>query len=320
MKAVHCVKYGSHKDLVVVDVERPGKPQTGQVKVDVKTTGIQFSDLVRIAGEYQDSTEPPFTVGGDAGGLIAEVGEGVEGFEVGDRVITPAGCVEEINISARAVTKLPAGTDLELAASFRNNYATGLWGLQYGRLQPGETLLVHGAAGGVGLAAVDLGKLFGATVIATASSDDKLEVVKTLGADHTINYTDGFRDAVKDLTGGRGADVIYDPIGGDMFDQVKRCVNWEGRIVIIGFASGRIPEIECNRLLLKNMSVVGLAWGQYLQRSPAKGEACQFHLYEMLAEGKIDPLIYRELPFNQAIEGLRLMDSRELYGKIVITR
>jgi NADPH2:quinone reductase len=319
MKAVHCVKYGSHKDLVVVDVERPGKPQTGQVKVDVKTTGIQFSDLVRIAGEYQDSTEPPFTVGGDAGGLIAEVGEGVEGFEVGDRVITPAGCVEEINISARAVTKLPAGTDLELAASFRNNYATGLWGLQYGRLQPGETLLVHGAAGGVGLAAVDLGKLFGATVIATASSDDKLEVVKTQGADHTINYTDGFRDAVKDLTGGRGADVIYDPVGGDVFDESMRCIAPFGRILIVGFTSGRAALAKTNHLLVKDAQVIGYTMGGLKKHNPEKDKANAQVLMNWLAHGRIAPHVSHRLPMEDIVDAYQLLVDRKVIGKVMVT-
>lgn len=182
-------------------------------------------------------------------------------------------------------------------------------------------MLVLGAAGGVGSAAIQLGKVFGATVIAAAGSAEKLDICRKLGADHVINYKDeDVVEKVKEFTDGRGADVIYDPIGGDLFDQVKRCVNWEGRIVIIGFASGRIPSIECNRLLLKNMSVVGLAWGQYLSRNPAKGEACQMALYDLLADGKIDPLIYRVFGFADLPAAMALMESRELYGKVVITR
>ena len=208
------------------------------------------------------------------------------------------------------------------AAALSVTYGTSYFGIRHrARIEPGEVLLVLGASGGVGTAAVQLGKVFGATVIAAAGSAGKLEVCRSIGADHVINYREeDIVERVKALTDGRGADVIYDPIGGDMFDQVKRCVNWEGRIVIVGFASGRIPSIECNRLLLKNMAVLGLAWGQYLERDPAKGAACQETLYGYLADGSIDPVIYRVLPFADVKQGLRLMESRELYGKIVITR
>ncbi|MEQ8494203.1 MAG: zinc-binding dehydrogenase, partial [Gammaproteobacteria bacterium] len=185
----------------------------------------------------------------------------------------------------------------------------------------GEVLLVLGAAGGVGLAAIQLGKLLGARVIAAAGSADKLAVCRAQGADELINYRDGdIVEQVKALTDGRGADVIYDPVGGDLFDQVKRCIAWDGRILIIGFAAGRIPTIECNRMLLKNMSVVGLAWGMCVERDPVTGAKCQQHLYDLLRVGAIEPVIYRTLAFDEALDGMRLLESRELYGKVVIER
>ena len=208
MKVVYGVKYGSHEDLEIQDIEPPGAPGPGQVKVDIKARGIAFSDLVRIAGNYQDKSDFPFVVGGEGAGLVTEIGDGVEGISTGDLVLTPGGCVEQVNVPVKVVTPIPEGVDLNIAASFRNNYATAYDGMQRANLQADEVLLVHGAAGGVGLAAVDIGKLLGATVIGTASSDEKLAVVKQIGADHIINYNDGFRDEVKALTGARGADGI----------------------------------------------------------------------------------------------------------------
>lgn len=319
MKAVHCVKYGSHNDLEVVDLDPPGPPAKGQVKIDIKTTGIQFSDLVRIAGDYQDSTEPPFVVGGDAGGLIAEVGEGVDNFTVGDHVLAPVGCIQQVNLSARGVTKLPAGIDLEQAASFRNNYATGLWGLQVGRLQAGETLLVHGAAGGVGLAAVDLGKLFGAQVIATASSDEKLAVVKEMGADHTINYSDGFREQVKELTGGRGADVIYDPVGGDVFDESVRCIAPFGRILIVGFTSGRPALAKTNHLLVKDAQVIGFTMGGLHKHFPEKEAANARVMMDWLFHKRIAPYVSHRLPIEEIVDAYQLLVDRKVVGKVMIS-
>ena len=318
MKVVYCIKYGSHEDLEIRDIDPPGPPDEAQVKVDLKARGIQFSDLVRIAGEYQDSSSLPFVVGGEAAGIIAEVGPGVTDFAVGDRVMAPGGCVEQINISTRAVTKVPEGVDLNVAASFRNNYTTAYYGMQRANLKPGETLLVHGAAGGVGLAAVDIGKLYGARVIGTASSDEKLAVVTKLGADHVINYNDGFRDQVKELTNGRGADVIYDPVGGDVFDESMRCIAPFGRILIVGFTSGRAALAKTNHLLVKDVAVIGYSIGGLQRHNPAQSEKISRTLIDWLATGRISPFISHLMSMDDVIEGYQLLVDRKVVGKVIL--
>jgi NADPH2:quinone reductase len=318
MKVALCEKFGSHRDLVVRDIEPPGSPDPGQVQVDIKVRSIEFSDLVRIAGDYQDKTEPPFVVGGQGAGVVAAVGAGVEHLQPGDRVLTPGGCVEQVNVAAKHVERLPEGTDLELASAFRNGYATSYHGLQLARLQPGETLLVHGAAGGMGLAAVDLGKLFGARVIATASSDDKLEVVKSLGADHTINYTDGFRDQVKALTGGKGADVIYDPVGGDVFDESMRCIAPYGRILIVGFTSGRPALAKTNHLLVKDAQLIGYTMGGLQRHNPERARTNARTLMDWLANGKIRPHISHRMTMDEIVDAYQVLVDRKVIGKVVV--
>lgn len=319
MKVVYCVKHGSHEDLEVRDIEPPGAPEEGQVKIDIQARGIQFSDLVRIAGNYQDKGGLPFVVGGEAAGVVSEVGAGVTNVVVGDRVLTPGGCVEQINISSKAVTLVPEGVDLKIAASFRNNYATAYYGMQRANLQPGETLLVHGAAGGVGLAAVDIGKLYGATVIGTASTDEKLAAVKKMGADHIINYSDGFRDQVKELTGGLGADVIYDPVGGDVFDESVRCIAPFGRILIVGFTSGRPALAKTNHLLVKDASVIGYTLGGLQRHNPRLNEQNSRILMAWLGSGRINPFISHVMPMDDTIEAYQLLVDRKVVGKVVLT-
>jgi NADPH2:quinone reductase len=218
MKAVLCEQLGSPQKLVIRDIESPS-PGAGEVKVALKARGVSYVDVLQIAGQYQVVREVPFIPGGEAAGVVMEVGAGVESVQPGDRVLTTGGFAEETVVAATAVTPLPESVRFAAAAAFKSNYTTAYYGLQRGRLKAGEILLIHGAAGGVGLAAVDMGKLLGATVIATASTEEKLAVCKQMGADHVINYTEGFREQVKALTGGRGADVIYDPVGGDVFDE-----------------------------------------------------------------------------------------------------
>ncbi|MFP6808485.1 MAG: NADPH:quinone oxidoreductase family protein [Pseudomonadales bacterium] len=319
MKVVYCTKHGSHKDLEVREIDPPGAPLEGQVKVNIEARGIQFSDLVRIAGNYQDSGSLPFVVGGEASGIVAELGEGVTTAAVGDRVLTPGGCVEQINISVSAVTKIPDGVDMKVAASFRNNYATAYYGLQRANLQPGETLLVHGAAGGVGLAAVDMGKLFGARVIGTASSDEKLAVVTKLGADHVVNYSDGFRDQVKELTGGLGADVIYDPVGGDVFDESMRCIAPFGRILIVGFTGGRPALAKTNHLLVKDASVIGYTLGGLQRYRPDINRKNSEILMAWLASGRIKPFISHVLEMDDVVEAYQLLVDRKVVGKVILT-
>ncbi len=319
MKVVYCVEYGSHEALEVREIDPPGPPETGQVKVDVEARGIQFSDLVRIAGNYQDKSGFPFVVGGEGAGVVVATGPEVENISVGDRVLVNSGCVEQINVSAKSVTPIPEGIDFNVAASFRNNYATAYYGMQRANLQAGETLLVHGAAGGVGLAAVDIGKLYGATVIGTASSDEKLAVVKKLGADHIVNYTDGFRDQVKELTGGRGADVIYDPVGGDVFDESMRCVAPFGRILIVGFTSGRPALAKTNHLLVKDASVIGYTLGGLQRHNPELNRQNSQILMAWLVSGRIKPFISHVLSMDDVVEAYQLLVDRKVVGKVILT-
>ncbi len=319
MKVVYCVRYGSHEDLEVREIDPPGAPGEGQVKVDIEARGIQFSDLVRIAGNYQDKSELPFVVGGEAAGLVTEIGAGVTDISAGDRVLTPGGCVEQINVSTTAVTAIPDSVDLHVAASFRNGYTTAYYGLQRANLQAGETLLVHGAAGSVGLAAVDLGKLSGATVIGTASSNEKLAVVEKMGADHGINYTNGFKDQVKELTGGRGADVIYDPVGGDVFDESMRCIAPFGRILIVGFTSGRPALAKTNHLLVKDASVIGYTLGGLRRHDPEQYARNSQTLMGWLASGRIHPVVSRVMKMDDVIEAYQLLVDRKAVGKVLLT-
>jgi NADPH2:quinone reductase len=318
MKAVFCEKLGSPDDLVVRDIPPPGAPGDGQVQVAIQARGVAFTDVLMVAGEYQVKPELPFIVGGEGAGRITAVGANVTGLRVGDAVLAPSGCVEIVNVAAARVTRLPEGVDLEAAASFRSNYATALYGMQRAQLRAGETLLVHGAAGGVGLAAVDVGKLYGATVIATAGSDEKLAVVKQLGADHLINYTNGFRDAVKELTGGRGADVIYDPVGGDVFDESMRCIAPFGRILIVGFTSGRSAVAKTNHLLIKDAAVIGYTVGALQRHDPAWAKRNADTLLGWLASGRIKPYISHRVKLENTADALKLIIDRKVIGKAMV--
>ncbi len=317
MKAVFCEKLGSHHDLVTREVDSPASPGEGEITVALQARGVAFTDVLMIRGEYQVKPDLPFIVGGEGAGVITAVGEGVE-LAVGDAVLAPGGCVEEVTIPASRATLLPPGTDLEAAASFRGNYATALYGMQRANLQAGETLLVHGAAGGVGLAAVDIGKLMGARVIGTASTEAKLAVVKQLGADHGINYSDGFRDEVKELTGGRGADVIYDPVGGDVFDESVRCIAPFGRILVVGFTGGRAALAKTNHLLVKDASVIGFTVGGLQRHDPAWAERNGRVLVDWLASGRIHPYISHRLPLEQTAEALQVIIDRQVVGKAIV--
>jgi len=318
MKAVYCEKLGGPDDLVVREIPEPAAPGDGQVKVAIEARGVAFTDVLMVAGEYQVKPELPFIVGGEGAGRVLEVGPGVENLRVGDAVLTPGGCVEQVNVAASRVTRLPAGVNLEAAAAFRSNYATAYYAMQRAQMQAGETLLVHGAAGGVGLAAVDIGKLYGATVIATAGSDAKLEVVRQMGADHLINYTGGFRDAVKELTGGRGADVIYDPVGGDVFDESMRCIAPFGRILIVGFTSGRVGLAKTNHLLIKDASVIGFTVGGLQRHDPAWAKRNSEVLMGWLASGRIRPYISHRLPLERTADALKLIIERKVIGKAIL--
>ena len=318
MKAVLCEKLGGPDDLVLRDLAEPPEPGPGQVKVALAARGVAFTDVLMIAGEYQVKPELPFVVGGEGAGTVVEVGDGVKNLAPGDRVLCPGGCVEQVVVDASRVTRLPPSVELAAAAAFRANYATALYGLQRGRLQAGETLLVHGAAGGVGLAAVDVGKLMGATVVATASSEEKRRVARQMGADEVIDYTRGFREQVKELTGGRGADVIYDPVGGDVFDESMRCIAPFGRILVVGFTSGRAALAKTNHLLIKDAEVIGYTIGALNRHDPDWAARNARVLLGWLACGRINPYISHRLPLEQTAEALRLIRDRKVIGKAII--
>jgi NADPH2:quinone reductase len=319
MKAVYCEKLGLPDDLVVRDVAEPGAPGQGELKVALAARGIAFTDVLMIAGEYQVKPELPFVVGGEGAGTVLEVGAGVSGFAVGDRVLCPGGCAEQVLVEAARCTRLPDTVAFDAAAAFRANYTTALYGMERGRLKSGETLLVHGAAGGVGLAAVDIGKLLGATVIATASTEQKRAVALEMGADHVIDYTQGFREQVKELTGGRGADVIYDPVGGDVFDESMRCIAPFGRILIVGFTSGRPALAKTNHLLIKDAELIGYTVGALARHDPAWAQRLSEKLLEWLAAGDINPYISHHLPLEETAQALNLIRDRQVIGKAIIT-
>ena len=303
-------------------------PGPGQIQVDLKACAVNFPDLLMIQGKYQFKPPMPFAPGGEAAGDVVAVGAGVSDFAIGDAVVLSlryGGFAEAINVDVAQARPLPTGMDYAKAASYQTAYQTAYVALyRRGDLQAGETLLVHGATGGVGMAAVEMGKRFGATVIATGGRDDKLAVVKARGADHVINYTQddgslgGFRETVKELTDGRGADVIYDPVGGDVFDESMRCINWGGRILTIGFTSGRWPQAAVNHILIKQIAVIGVRAGEYGRRDPVRGKENDDALYAMASAGEIDPYISHALPLAEAVDAMRLLENREVVGKAVV--
>jgi NADPH:quinone reductase len=317
MHAVFCEKLGGPEHLVLREVASPA-PGPGEVKVGLRARGVSYVDVLMIAGQYQVKREPPFIPGSEAAGVVLETGPGVETVKVGDRVLAPGGFADETVVAASRLTPLPATVSFEAAAAFRANYCTAYYGLQRGRLQAGEVLLVHGAAGGVGLAAVDVGKLLGATVIAAASTDEKLAVCRELGADHVINYTQGFREQVKALTNDRGADVIYDPVGGDVFDESMRCIAPFGRLLIVGFTSGRAALAKTNHLLIKDAEAIGFTIGGLARLDPAREKRNLSILVGWLGAGRITPHVSHRLPLAQAAEALALVRDRKVIGKAVL--
>jgi NADPH2:quinone reductase len=322
MKAVLCKQYGLPETLVVEEVESP-KAGNGQVVVSVKACGVNFPDVLIIQGKYQFKPDMPFSPGSEVAGVIKEVGEGVENLKPGDKVFASVGWggfAEEVVADATKVVPMPEHMDFVTASSFVLTYGTSHYALKdRAQLKPGETLLVLGAAGGVGLAAVEIGKVMGARVIAAASSDDKLQVCKEHGADELINYsTEDLKERIKTLTKGNGVDVVYDPVGGDFSEVALRGMAWEGRFLVIGFASGPIPRIPLNLTLLKGCSIVGVFWGSFTNRDPQRN---QQHIQELLgwvAEGKLKPYISQTYPLERAYESLNDMMNRKVKGKAVV--
>jgi NADPH2:quinone reductase len=306
--------------LFFEDISLP-PPGPDDVRVRIRAAAVNFPDLLMTQGKYQHKPELPFIVGGERAGEVIAVGSNVTRFKTGDRVVGggPTGAfAEECQVPASALRSIPRGAAYATASAFTAAYLTAYVSLvRRANLRSGETLLVHGAAGGVGLAAVDLGLLLGATVIATASSEEKRSFLKQYGA-HQVLPSFGFRDQVKQLTDGRGADVIYDPVGGDVFDESTRCIAFDGRLLVVGFTSGRIPSISVNIPLIKGFSVVGVRAGEYGRRFPERGRENIAAIDRLLAEGKIRPHIGASFPLSDAVEAMRMLADRKIIGKAII--
>jgi len=317
---------GGPETLRFEDFDTPD-PSNGDGRIAVRAAAINFPDVLMVAGAYQVKPDLPFVPGVEVSGEVVNA-PGGSGLKPGDRVMAlldsgglmRGGFAELTEAAPHAVIPMPEGMSFEDAAAFTLVYQTGWFGLhRRANLQAGETLLVHAGAGGVGSAAVQLGKAAGATVIATAGSDEKVEVCRKLGADHAINYkTEDFVEQVKSITAGRGADVVYDPVGGDVFDKSTKCIAFEGRIVVVGFTSGRIPQVAANHVLVKNYSVVGLHWGLYTRRAPDLIPPAMARLFELYAEGKIKPYISTRLPLTEAPAGLAMVGGGKSTGKVVL--
>lgn len=323
MKALICHRYGDPSGLTVEDIASPPL-ESRQIRIAMKACGVNFADSLMIAGRYQDPPPLPFTPGMEAAGEVLEVGTEVTDFKVGDRVITLSrfgGYAEEVVAPDHWVLPLPESVDYVSAAALPIAYGTAHLALgPRGRLAPGETLVVHGAGGSAGLAAVEIGKLMGAVVIATAGSTEKLAAAQAQGADHLINYeTEDMKARIKEITAGRGADVFYDPVGGKAFEASLKSIAFEGRILLIGFASGNIPQIPANHLLVKNVDVIGVFWGAYKHMKTDTLKKSCAELISWHAAGRIHPQVCRTFPLHQAASAIDMLTSRRAIGKLVIT-
>lgn len=322
MRAVVCRAYGPPDSLVVEDLE-PLHPSPGQAVVGVKACGVNFPDTLIIQGRYQFKPPLPFTPGGEVAGIVKEVGAGVDHVKPGDRVIAftlAGGFAEEVVVEATALLPMPAEMAFDVASAVVMTYGTDLYALKdRAHLQPGETLLVLGAAGGIGLAAVELGKVLGAKVIAAASSDEKLAVCREHGAEGVINYSrEDLRERIKELTGGHGADVIVDPVGGSYAEPALRGMAWNGRYLVIGFTSGEIPRIPLNLPLLKGCSIVGVFWGSFVARDPQRNQEHLRQLLDWMASGQLRPRIAARYPLERAADALDDLIQRRVMGKAVL--
>jgi NADPH2:quinone reductase len=323
MRAIVVEEWTDPASLRVREVPDP-EIGPGSLEIEVKAAGCNFFDILMVQGRYQLKPPFPFIPGAEVAGVVRRVGEGVERFSKGDRVLASSGLggfAERVVVSEKSVYPMPGDMSFEHATALPIIYPTGYAGLVYrADLQESETLLVHAAAGGVGIAAVQIGKALGARVIATAGSADKLEVARRAGADALIDYRrEDFVARVVQETGGRGADVIYDSVGGDIFDKSLKCIAWNGRLLVIGFASGEIPSVKMNRVLLKNIAVVGLHWGAYAQHEPARVPETFAALFALYSDGRIRPEIFGTYPLEKVPDALEALGSRKTYGKLVIT-
>jgi NADPH2:quinone reductase len=330
MKAALCTHYGPPEEMVVQDVPSPS-PRKGQVVISVKACGVNFPDVLMIQDKYQFKPALPFSPGGEIAGIVKEAGEGVTAFKPGDKVIVSIGSggfAEEAVADAARCVPMPASLDFAVASSFFVTYGTSFHALKdRAHIKPGESLVVLGAAGGVGLSAVELGHAMGARVIAAASSQEKVDLAKKHGADDGFVYPTGalsreqqkaLSEDIKRLTGGNGADVLYDPVGGDYAEPALRAMNWEGRYLVIGFAAGDIPRVPLNLTLLKGCDIVGVFWGASMARDPKTGLANLTEITKWIAEGKLKPHVSERIPLARAGEAIRLLMDRKAQGKVVV--
>lgn len=323
MKAAMCVEWGPPERLLIGDMPKP-EPKAGEIRIKVAAAGVNYPDALIVQKKYQLQPPLPFVPGTEVAGTIDAVGEGVSALKPGDRVVAMTGLggfAEYVCVAAANAAALPPGISDEVAAAFTLTYATSHHALfDRGSLKAGETLLVLGAAGGVGLAAIELGKAAGARVLAAASTDEKLAVCHAHGADALINYSIvDLREAIKTLTDGKGADVIYDPVGGAYTEAALRAIAWRGRLLVVGFANGEIPKIAANLLLLKGASAIGVFWGEFARREPKANQIMMAQLAGWLAQGKLKPHVSQVLPIERTAEALRSLLERRVVGKWVIT-
>jgi NADPH2:quinone reductase len=322
MKAILCTRYGGPDDLEFKDLPDPA-PGTGEVLVAVKSAALNFFDTLIIAGKYQVKPPFPFSPASEFAGVVERVGAGVTGLAAGDRVLGYGGfgaAREKVAIGAQRVVKIPDTLDFDRAAGITVIYGTTLHALQdRARLKAGETLAVLGASGGTGLAAIEIGKLMGARVIACASSDDKLDFARQRGADEGINYAkDDLKEALRRVTGGKGVDVIYDPVGGPYAEPALRSIAWGGRFLVIGFAAGEIPKIPLNLALLKGCDIVGVFWGAFIERDPKGHQANMAELVRWAAEGRISAHVHGVYPLAETAAALQAIADRKVMGKVIL--
>ena len=322
MRAVRVHELIGPSGLRVDEVPDPS-PGAGQVLIEVRASGVNFPDVLLSRGLYQFKPTPPFSPGGECAGVVREIGAGVTRVAPGDRVavtVVSGTFVEKLCVPEAAVIKLPDPVSFEVGAATLLTYATTYHALvDRAAIQPGESLLVLGAAGGVGVAACELGALLGARVIAAASTDDKLAFCREHGASEVINYArEDLKDRLKALTSGNGANVVYDPIGGPLAEVALRGTAWQGRYLVIGFASGEIPKIPLNLVLLKGCQIVGVFWGSFAMRDPARNRDHANQIFQWVAEGKLRPAVDAALPFDRAGEALERLEKRQVKGKLVL--
>lgn len=321
MRALLCKELGPFENLALETLDDP-VPGAGEVVIEVRASGVNFPDLLIVQGKYQVRPPLPFVPGGECAGVVVAVGEGVERPRVGDSVVATGqvgAFAEKMKVEAKDTIPLPEGLGFEAAAGISITYGTCLYALkQRAHLRQGETLLVLGAAGGVGLAAVELGKVMGARVIAAASTEEKLDAASAAGADARINYsTESLKDRVKELTGGKGADVVIDPVGGGLTEQAFRAIAWEGRLLVIGFASGEIPRLPLNLALLKGGDVRGVFWGSWIEREPQASQENFAELRRMFEAGLLNPRV-AAYPLARFCEGFASLAERRAVGKVVL--